>query len=67
MNKEQKSLFKNLKQNRKEKTYYNLRNIHHSSECEIGNENRQMSEWIAEMSCYKKPKRQLPRDKDVFD
>ena len=66
MSKEYKLLFKDLKQDRKEKMYHNLKKIHHASECEIGNEDRDMKEWIAEMACYKPPPKRLPRDKDVF-
>jgi len=66
MTDQNKILFKRLKQDRKVKEYKNLRNINHASECEIGHENREMKEWIAEMSCYKKPPKRLPRDKDVF-
>ncbi len=64
---ENKILFKRLKQDRKVKTYKNLKKINNDCECEIGTEyGEMMPEWIAEMSCYKKPPRRLPRDKDVF-
>ena len=66
MTDENKILFKKLKQDRKVKTYKNLKKLNHGSECEIGTEDREMPEWIAEMSCYKKPPKRLPRDKDVF-
>ncbi len=66
MTDQNKILFKKLKSDRKVKEYKNRRKLDHGSECEIGNENREMKEWIAEMSCYKPPKKRLPRDKDVF-
>ena len=66
MTNENKILFKKLKQDRKVKTYKNRRKLNHGSETEIGNEDREMSEWICDMSCYKKPPKRLPRDKEVF-
>ena len=66
MTDENKILFKKLKQGRKVKEYKNRRKLNHGSETEIGTEDREMPEWICDMACYKPPKKQLPKDKDVF-
>ncbi len=67
MNNQQKSHY-NLrkKQDRDVKTYNHFKNIHNHNETEIGVENREMSEWVAKASNYKKPPKRLPRNKDVF-
>ncbi len=67
MNNQQKSHY-NLrkKQDRDVKTYNHFKNIHNHNETEIGVENREMSEWVAKASNYKKPPKRLPHNKDVF-
>ena len=68
MNKEQKSHYKlRSKQDRDVKTYNHFKNIHNHNETEIGVENKEMSEWVAKATTYKKPPKRLPRNKDVFD
>ena len=67
MDKQQKAHYKlRSKQDRDVKTYNHFKNIHNHNETEIGQQEREMNEWVAKASTYKKPPKRLPTDKDVF-
>tara|TARA_R100000482_G_C5109293_1_gene139667 strand:- start:720 stop:938 length:219 start_codon:yes stop_codon:yes gene_type:complete len=65
-------MFKHLKQDKKSlKTFKKHKSLNNPCECETGclkdaNGKSKMSEHTAEYATKKKPKKRMPKDKDVF-
>jgi hypothetical protein len=62
-------MFKHLKQNKKSLKVFknNSKSLMNICECETGNEtNCKMKEHIAEYATKKKPKKRMPKNKEIF-
>ena len=47
------------KQDKDVKTYNHFKNIHNHNETEIGQQEREMNEWVSKAATYKKPSKRL--------